>query len=309
MSSVIKSFSVCDKNGEQGDMFYIQHGTSNFTIIDCCLNDDTQDEIVDEIIDKKKGKDITRFISTHPDEDHICGLEFLDEKIGIINFYCVKNSAIKKEESDSFKHYRKLRDDEKKHYYVYKGCKRKWMNDCDESDPTDYGSSGIHCLWPITSNDDYQDALQKASEGTAFNNISPILTYSLNGGVKVMWMGDMEHDFLEKIKDKVAWPQVDILFAPHHGRKSGKVSSDVLKKLNPQIIVIGEAPSEYIDYHYTGYNTITQNTAKDIVFECVKGKVHVYFSNGSYSYDLSFLTDEGLSNSNFGTYMGTLYTH
>ena len=33
--SIIKSFSVCDKNGEQGDMFYIRHGTSNFTIIDC----------------------------------------------------------------------------------------------------------------------------------------------------------------------------------------------------------------------------------------------------------------------------------
>ena len=57
--SIVKSFSVCDKNGEQGDMFYIQHGTSNFTIIDCCLNDDTQKNIVDEIIKKKKGKNIT----------------------------------------------------------------------------------------------------------------------------------------------------------------------------------------------------------------------------------------------------------
>ena len=125
MSSVIKSFSVCDKNGEQGDMFYIQHGTSNFTIIDCCLNDDTQDKIVDEIVDKKSGKNITRFISTHPDEDHICGLEFLDKKIGIVNFYCVENEAIKDDESDSFKHYCKLRDDKDKHYFLSKGCKRK----------------------------------------------------------------------------------------------------------------------------------------------------------------------------------------
>lgn len=36
--SIIKSFSVHDDNGEDGDMFYIKHGTSNFTIIDCCLN-------------------------------------------------------------------------------------------------------------------------------------------------------------------------------------------------------------------------------------------------------------------------------
>ena len=41
---------------------------------------------------------------------------------------------------------------------------------------------------------------------------------------------------LRKIKDEVQWPKVDLLFAPHHGRASGKVSSDVLKKLNPFIV-------------------------------------------------------------------------
>ena len=27
--SIIKSFSVCDDNGEAGDMFYIKHNSSN----------------------------------------------------------------------------------------------------------------------------------------------------------------------------------------------------------------------------------------------------------------------------------------
>ena len=306
MSSVIKSFSVCDKNGEQGDMFYIKHGSSNFTIIDCCLNDDTQDDIVNEIVEKKKGKNITRVISTHPDEDHICGLECLDEKIDIVNFYCVANSATKEDESESFKHYCNLRDNSEKAYYVYKGCKRKWMNDCNENDPKDNGRAGINFLWPITSNSDYADALQKASDGTAFNNISPIFTYKLNNGVKAMWMGDMEHDFLEKIKDSVEWVEVDILFAPHHGRKSGKVSSDVLEKLNPKIIVIGEAPSEHIDYHYAGYNTITQNSAKDITFKCETGKVHIYVSSSTYSVD--YLNDEGYKDDSTGYYIGSFDT-
>ena len=31
--SIIKSFSVCDKNGKLEDMLYIQHETSNFSII------------------------------------------------------------------------------------------------------------------------------------------------------------------------------------------------------------------------------------------------------------------------------------
>lgn len=303
--SIVKSFSVCDKNGEQGDMFYIQHGTSNFTIIDCCLNDDTQNNIVNEIIEKKNGKNITRVISTHPDEDHICGLEYLDEKIGIVNFYCVENSATKKDESESFKHYCKLRDDSKKAYYVFKGCKRKWMNDYNENDPQDNGCAGINFLWPITSNVDYKDALQKATDGTAYNNISPIFTYMLNNGVKIMWMGDIEHDFLNKVKDSISWEEIDILFAPHHGRDSGKVPSDVLGELKPQIIVIGEAPSQHLNY-YSGYNTIIQNSAKDITFKCETGKVHVYVSSSSYS--VEFLKNEGYKSTSTEYYIGSFDT-
>lgn len=295
--SIIKSFSV----GE-GDMFYIKHNSSNFSIIDCCLDDDNKEEIVDEIISEFSGKDIIRFISTHPDQDHIEGLKYLDERIGILNFYCVKNSAIKTDETEDFKHYCKLRDGNQ-HYYVYKKCKRKWLNQGDE----ERGCSGINYLWPEEINLDYKEALKAVSEGYDFNNISTIFTYSLENGVVVMWMGDIESEFLEKIKDEIDWPKIDILFAPHHGRESGKVPSDILKKLEPRLIVIGEAPSKYLDY-YSGYNTITQNTAKDIVFDCENGKVHIYISNDKYNYDTSFLENENMNNEKFGAYLGTLKT-
>lgn len=298
MSIIIKSFSVGN-----GDMFYIEHGSKNFTIIDCNMDDENEERIVDEIVAEKSGKDITRVISTHPDEDHLLGLKYLDERIGIVNFYCVENKAIESDPTDDFNHYCKLRDGDA-HYYVYKGCKRKWMNDNDENDGKNYGSSGIHFLWPDTTNEDYKNALSLAAEGTAYNNMSPIFTYHLNGGVKVMWMGDMEHDFLEKIKDNVNWPQIDILFAPHHGRSSGKVSSDVLDKLNPYIVVIGEAPSKDLNY-YPGYNTLKQNTAKDIVFKCVDDTIHVYVSGKNYNYDTSFLNDESAEDNACGYYLGS----
>lgn len=303
--SIIKSFSVTDNNGENGDMFYIKHDSNSFTIIDCCLNNEDRDDIVTEIIKEKKDKNITRVISTHPDEDHICGLEFLDNKIGIVNFYCVKNDASKKDESESFKHYCTLRDGDH-HYYVEKGCSRCWMNDNDGPDGKNYGSSGIDFLWPVTSNEDYQDALLKAKEGKLFNNISPIFTYSLKQGAVVMWMGDIEKGFIEKIKDQVDWKEVDILFAPHHGRDSGKVPDEILKQLNPSVIVIGDAPSEHLNY-YSGYNTITQNSAQNIIFECVTGKVHIYVTNPKYSVD--FLDDEGCSDREDGYYKGSFDTH
>lgn len=101
--STVKSFSVGN-----GDMFYIKHNSSNFTVIDCCLDDDCADEIINEIKCESNGKDICRFISTHPDEDHIRGLEILDKKWKILNFYCVKNEANKDDKSDSFEKYCEL---------------------------------------------------------------------------------------------------------------------------------------------------------------------------------------------------------
>lgn len=289
---IIKSFSV----GE-GDMFYIKHGSDNFSVIDCCLSDENREGIVDEILEESKSKGIIRFISTHPDDDHIRGLEYLDNQLHILNFYCVNNQTTKKDETDDFKRYCALRDDSKKSFYIQKGCNRKWMNIGDD----DRGGAGINILWPDISNEDFNDALNKVKNGESPNNISPIIKYSLDNGVTVLWMGDMEDDFMEKIKDELELPKADIIFAPHHGRKSGKIPNDVLKCINPKIVIIGEAPSEDINY-YGNYKTITQNSAGDIIFECVTGKVHIYVSNREYKVD--FLDNEGTNNFNY--YIGTL---
>lgn len=72
---------------------------------------------------------------------------------------------------------------------------------------------------------------------------------------------------------------------PHHGRDSGKVPSALLKDISPDIIVIGEAPSEYLNY-YSGYFTITQNSAEDITFERKGDSIEVYCSNRGYAKNL-----------------------
>ena len=144
--SIIKSFSVGD-----GDMFYIDHNSDNFSIIDCCMDDGNKEAITQEIKDKISKKGIIRFISTHPDEDHLQGLKYLDEQIGIVNFYCVENSAVKTDETEDFKHYCTLRDGEHA-YYISKGCSRKWMNIGDET----RGCAGINFKWPITTDENFK---------------------------------------------------------------------------------------------------------------------------------------------------------
>lgn len=294
--SLIKSISVGN-----GDMFYIKHGSSNFTIIDCNMDDTNKETITNEIISESSEKDIKRFISTHPDEDHIHGLKYLDDKIGIVNFYCVANEATKDDETEDFKRYKELRDSEKKAFYIYRGCSRCWMNKNDEEKK--YGSSGINILWPITENENYKSELTNVKNGESPNNISPIIKYSLNEGVTVLWFGDLENSFMEKIKDSIELPEADIIVAPHHGRKSGKIPKEWMDSINPKIVIIGEAPSEKINY-LSDYNTITQNTAGDIILNCDSGIVDIYVTNKNYS--VEFLENNNKADNYNGTYIGTL---
>ncbi|MCY4384884.1 MAG: hypothetical protein OXE44_17260 [Nitrospinae bacterium] len=289
--SIVHSYAVGD-----GDMFSIRHNSDNCTIIDCSISEGNENRLLKEIDKQREGKGITRFISTHPDQDHLEGLVALDDHINILNFYVVNNSATKEVETNDFKRYKKLRDGDKA-FYIFRDCKRRWMNQNDD----ERDSSGINIRWPITSNKHFKDALKDAGDGKSPNNISPVITYSLNNGVDMAWFGDLETDFMEEIKGEISWPNVDILFAPHHGRDSGKIPKSILEEMKPKILVVGEAPSKNLNY-YRDYNTITQNSARSIYFECVANWVHIYV--GSSTYKVDFLKDKAAST--YTNYIGSL---
>lgn len=289
--SIVKSLSVGN-----GDMFYIKHNTDSFTLIDCNINDSNKKRIVDELINESSGKGITRFISTHPDGDHFGGIVYLDSRMPIVNFYCVKNKATKDDETDDYTKYCELRDSDKA-FYIEKGSSRKWLNSGDDTRQ----GAGVSILWPVTSNEHYKEALQIAADGGSPNNISAIIKYGVKDSVTVLWLGDLETEFMESIKDNIVLPKVHILFAPHHGRKTGKVPSSWLEEMKPDLIIIGEADSEYLHY-YQGYATITQNSAGDVTLDIDGKKVHIYVSSDTYSVD--YLDNE--NKSAYDNYIGTL---
>ena len=55
-----------------------------------------------------------------------------------------------------------------------------------------------------------------------------------------------------------------------------------MDKLTPRLVVVGEAPSDELDY-YSDYETITQNTAGDILFETNGDYLDIFVSESGYS--------------------------
>ncbi len=300
--AIVKSLSVGN-----GDLFYIEHDSDNFTIIDCNLPSDRRETILNELEQSARNKSIRRFISTHPDEDHIHGIEHIDKAGLCENFYCVQNSIRKYIATPSFLRYSDLRSHATNAYYIYKDCKRLWMNQSNN----ERQSAGINILWPDINDAAFLEELHCAEKYVRANNICPIIQYSFPDGAVFLWMGDLEKEFMEEIAEKVNVPRADILFAPHHGRSSGRVPKKWLDTIDPQIIVIGEAPSEELAY-YRSYNTITQNKAGDIEFDCSRGLVDVRVSSCTYTAD--FLDNKPAGNRIMpdGTYMwhiGSMRTH
>lgn len=263
--SIVKSFSFPAGN-TRGDSFYIQHNSGNFTVIDCYLKDGDdascrKDEIINEIVEKSRGR-VCRFISTHPDLDHFLGIEDLDRQWPITLFYVVANGINEDGGNRSLAKYIFLKNITD--LYIQRGIYGPWLNQKDENN----GSSGIEFHWPVLNNKKFQDALQAINEGRGNpNEISCVLTYSVGNGAKYMWMGDLSTEMQQEYYDTCSRhiPQVDILFQPHHGRETGAVPPELLEALNPQLIIVGNAPSQYIHYGDPD-KTITQNEAGDIVF-------------------------------------------
>jgi len=277
--SIVRSFSV-----GVGDMFTIKHNSSNFSIIDCYLKNENTEQIISKLKQDSMNKVIRRFISTHPDQDHIKGINKIIEELEIPNFYCVKNNTKKEKSEIDFEHYKILKN-RKETFFLNTGCKRAWMNEDD--DTYLYGSAGLEILWPNTENDSFKEELIKAEETQSPNNISPIIRYQEGHQSSFLWMGDLESEFMEKISDKVDWKLTDVIFAPHHSRKSAKIPKEILERIRPKIIVVGEVEngrSDLIEY-YKGYNTITQMTAGDIVFDNQENETYVYTASETYRTD------------------------
>lgn len=241
---------------------------------------------------KQKGiKNIFRFIITHPDMDHLDGIKDFFEEFNISNFWDTNN---KKEFSnkagsggynmDDWKYYKSIRDGKIKpatRLTLYSGNSNQYYNE-------DY----IEILSPTTT------ILNACTEKENWNDSSYVLLYSppkANGGNwKILFAGDSEDLTWEHIiknhSEKVE--NIDILFAPHHGRDSNR-NFDFLKSLTPTITLFGNANSNHLAYtKYPGIK-ITNNQAGYVILDITAERIKLFVKNFEFAKDFCAKRDWG----------------
>lgn len=274
-------------NVNEGDCNIICHENGHVSVIDICNgNAESEERIAESSTISKFGnyhqkdhpidpiafmKDIGvasifRFILTHPDMDHMDGIKRLFDAFDINNFWDTNNNKEMNSDSDWGKYkesdwnfYQGIRNsvDSPKTLRLLNGSRGEYFNKPN-------GGDGLYILAPD------QDLVDQANNNEDYNNLSYVLLYKTHDK-KIIFSGDSEErewDFiLDNYKDDVK--NIDVLIAPHHGRKSGG-NDEYLDLLNPKLTLFGNAKSKDLDYdswNRRGLKHYTNNEAGSILLD------------------------------------------
>lgn len=275
-------------NVNEGDCILIEHPSKHNTIIDISNgkgeynifdsatfsgNHNRKNYPVDpiEYLKERNVNEIFRFILTHPDMDHMDGIKALFDTYEVLNFWDTKNEKVmdensdwgkyKKEDWDCYQEIRKSKDLPKV-LNLYSGVENKYYN---QNENGEMGGDGLHILAPTPG------LVKEANETKEYNDCSYVILYYTGDNKKIIFAGDSAEKTWDYILEnhENAVKDVDILIAPHHGRKTGG-NDKYLDVLNPKLTLFGNAKSPYLDYaSWTnkGLDYITNNQADCVIIE------------------------------------------
>lgn len=305
-------------NVNDGDCSIIEHNNGNVSVIDVCnASALTQSELTKAAVmenlagraaklgapsgnfhqkdypvnpikymDEHNLNSVFRFILTHPDMDHMDGIKDFFEALGPLNFWDTANTCEKDDfdagryNPDDWDFYKSMRDGQRnppKRIVNYSGSVGKFWNRGEDDKP---GGNGLQILAPT------KELVQAANEADDYNDCSYVLLYRTCDR-RILLSGDSHDDTWEHImaNHKEDVKNVDLLIAPHHGRKSDR-SYDFLDVVNPKQTYFGNAPYEHLAYDAWNNRDlpfITNNQANCIVVEIDNNSMSQYVTNESYA--------------------------
>ncbi|WP_199774186.1 ComEC/Rec2 family competence protein, partial [Salinibacter altiplanensis] len=241
---------------------------------------------------------VFRFILTHPDMDHMGGIEYFFETFSPTNFWDTRNKKVCEFEPGSpyseedWEFYKNLRNGNvsgTKRLELLSGASGKYYN---QNENGEGGGDGLYILAPT------QELIDEAIESDDYNDSSYAVLYRSHGG-RILISGD-SHDktwehILENHEQDVA--NVDLLLAPHHGRDSGR-SYDFLDTVNPKLTLFGNAFSEHLAYDAwwnKDLQIVTNNQAGCMIVYGNSSPMRLFVTNEEYARTVNsdtFFSDE-----------------
>lgn len=282
-------------NVKDGDCTIIQHETGRVSVIDICNGNEEQEynSLVESNLNMRENstnpityienlniENIFRFILTHPDMDHLDGFENLFTKFTVINFWDTEH----KKDIKEFKNGKYKKTDWEYYLEMRKSCENpkvlRYYSGCEYSY---FVEDGLEIISP---NKDLRKKILN-NENPNWNEISYVILHTTYNR-KILYCGDSEdlawedildnEELLEKIKD------IDILIAPHHGRKTGgDKKNNFLDKLNPKLVLFGNT-SDSKHKNYQAFNNrkipiLTNNEAGNIIMEINDKEISIKTEN------------------------------
>jgi len=299
-------------NVNDGDCHIIQHPLGHTTVIDVCNASSTETKDVSEgtaysakslnisgnfnqkatptnpitYLENLEVSSIFRYIQTHPDMDHMDGIEDLFGSFSPANFWDTDNTKkitgdFGKYKEDDWKFYSGIRSGSEKNpkrLVLYDGATGHYFNE-DENGKG--GGDGLKILAPTL------ELIKNANDKEDWNDSSYVILYNTQGR-KILFCGDA-HDntwehLLENYSDTLK--DIDVLIAPHHGRDSG-MDFSFLDTLCPSLTLFGNAKSKDLAYDkWTSrkLNYVTNNQAGNIILDPDQDDyLRVYVSNFDFA--------------------------
>lgn len=271
-------------NVNEGDCTLIEHPSGHATVIDIS-NGSTAEALFEQVSGNYHQKNypvnpidyfasrginsVFRFILTHPDMDHMDGIKVLFNELKVTNFWDTKNLKVmddnskwgkySKEDWDFYQEIRKSTSSPTV-LNLYSGSKGVYYNQNEDGSS---GADGLHILAPT------KELVDDANNTKEYNDCSYVILYKTGDNKRIIFAGDSAEKtwdyILENHRGDVS--NIDLLLAPHHGRKTGGNGS-YLDVLNPKLTLFGNAKSQYLDYaawNNRGLDHITNNQANCVI--------------------------------------------
>jgi competence protein ComEC len=242
-------------NVGKGNCTVIDFPSGHLTVIDTDNSRNTDENDLTDPIDfiKKQypNRDIFRLIITHPDMDHLSGMEEIAENFKIYNFWDTENNkTLTQADLDKAPYYEK--EDWKTYQKFRKSTENpKCLNLYRNGNGDYWNSDNIKILSPSKA------LVKKANDSGKYNHLSYVISINYNG-TKILLGGDATiaawtEIFEELGKDAL---KADIFLAPHHG-STYNVNKDVFQHIDPKYVVVSVIKK--VEYDYAYYSTLAKN--------------------------------------------------